>query len=494
VARADTAETVARWATARAINLWIVVGPSVDLGPAVDDGATVHGVHVTTSFTVFDTMAEVGVDDVRRVGVVSRATAGLEAGRKAGAAAVIGVADDPRTAAELLAAQPDAIVSESGLGELYGLRYASNRPFRPQVLLSPGPALTSDAVKRAAAGVDLCHREPEFTVLEQRVREKLLRVAEVGPGWRVALMSGSGTGADEMALRGAVRPGKRALVVVNGVYGERLRAIAERAGIPVVVHERGWTEPADVAGLAALLGVEANVDALAVVYHETTTGLLNPVADIAAVCRDVGVRVVVDGVSSFGVEELVLDGSGVDFLACSSNKCLQGLPGAAFVLVSAAGQERLADVPPTSVYLDLQGYLEGETRSSVPFTPAVPALAALDAALDELLVLGPEAHRQRYAERAAILDDVLGGLGLEPIVAPEHRSRTVRSVPLPAGVRYAPLHDELKRHGYVIYAGQGPLAKEIFRVCCLGMLEPEVLRAFGDRLGAAIESQQAVPA
>jgi len=493
VARADSAETVAGWAADRAVDLWIVLGPSVQMGAAVDDGATVVALDELTSFGVFDAMREEGVDDARRVGVVSRLAEGVEAGRRAGAGAVVGVADGPQAAVQLVAAEPDAVVAERDLPELYASRYASGRPFRPRVLLNPGPALTSEAVKRAAAGVDICHRETEFTLLEQRVREKLLRVAEVGSDWRVALMSGSGTGADEMALRAAIRPGKRALVVVNGVYGDRLRAMADRAGIAVIVYERGWTEPADTAEVASLLGSEANVDAVAVVHHETTTGLLNPVADIAAVCRDVGVRVVVDGVSSFGVEELVLDGSGIDFLSCSSNKCLQGLPGAAFVFVSPAGLERLADVPSTSVYLDLAGYLAGETRNSVPFTPAIPALAALDAALDELLAIGSSAHRQRYARRAAVLDEVLVHAGLEPIVAAEHRSRTVRSVPLPAGIDYAALHDELKRHGYVIYAGQGPLATEIFRVCCMGTLEPEVLRAFGDRLEAAFAAQ-AVPA
>jgi 2-aminoethylphosphonate-pyruvate transaminase len=493
MARADSAETVAGWASGRAIDFWVAIGPGVLLAAAVEDGAAVRVVDEPSSFAVFGAMRDAGIDDVRRVGVVSRDVPGLEAGQRAGAGAVIGVADDAEHGSALLAAEPDAVVTVAEFAHLYARRYAATRPFRPQVLLNPGPALTSEAVKRAAAGVDLCHREAEFTLLEQRVREQLVRVAEVGPGWRVAIMSGSGTGADELAIRAAVRPGKRLLVVVNGVYGERLRAMAERAGIGVVVSRRAWTEPADPEEIELLLASEHELDAVAVVHHETTTGLLNPVAAIAETARDFDVRVVVDGVSSFGVEELELEGSGVDFLACSSNKCLQGLPGAAFVFVSPAGLERLADVPPTSVYLDLGAYLQGEESASVPFTPAVPALAALGAALDELFVLGPAEHRRRYAQRAATLDAVLAGLGLEPIVAAEHRSRTVRSVPLPAGVDFTPLHDELKRHGYVIYAGQGPLAQEIFRVCCMGTLEPEVLEAFGLLLGSAIE-QQAVPA
>jgi 2-aminoethylphosphonate-pyruvate transaminase len=486
MARAASAEQVAGWASRPAVELWVAIG-GARADAAVHDGVPVETVE-PDPFAIFDAMRAAGLDDVRRLGVVASDLAGIEAGRCAGAGAVVGIGGP-----ELLAGEPDAVVPADGFAELYRLRYATSRPFRPQVLLNPGPALTSDGVKRAAAGVDLCHREPEFTLLDTAIREKLRRVAEVGDDWAVALVSGSGTAANEAAVRAAVRPGGRMLVVVNGVYGERLLAMAQRAGIPTVVSERGWTEPADPDEVAALLSAEDDIDALAVVHHETTTGLLNPVTEIAAAGRAAGVRVVVDGISSFGAEELELEGSGIDFLTCTSNKCLQGLPGAAFALVSPAGLARIAEAPSTSVYLDLAGYLRGVETNSVPFTPAIPALASLDAALDAVLLLGPAELRRRYAELAATLDEVFDGLGLEPIVPLGHRSRTVRSVPLPAGVDYGPLHDELKRHGYVIYAGQGRLASEIFRVCCMGTVEPDVLRAFGARLSEAID-RQAVPA
>src|SRR5262249_41482158 len=163
-------------------------------------------------------------------------------------------------------------------------------------------------------------------------------------------------------------PTRRALVVVNGVYGERLRSIAQRAGVDVTSYEAGWTEPADPARIASLLTGDPELDAVAVVHHETTTGLLNPLREIPAIARAPGVRVVADGISSFGAEDLVLEGSGVDFLVCSSNKCLQGLPGAAFVLVSPDGLDRVSEVPPTSVYLDLGAYLRGTATGSPPFT------------------------------------------------------------------------------------------------------------------------------
>ena len=115
-------------------------------------------------------------------------------------------------------------------------------------------------------------------------------------------------------------------------------------------------------------------------------------------------RLVVDAVSSFGAEPIQLAGSGIDLLVASSNKCLHGLPGAAFVLVSPAAAARAAEVPSRSVYLDLAGYLRAAESGSVPFTPAVPAISALDAALEELAERGLDAHQAAYRARAAMLD------------------------------------------------------------------------------------------
>src|SRR5262249_7568790 len=297
-------EQVAAWASRPAADLWILIGNDLPDVETPTDGVPLVTVEDLSPFAVFDAMREAGIDDVRRVGVLAGTTAGVEAGRRAGAGAVIGIGGQ-----ELLRAEPDTVVPPGQFGELYALRFASGRPFRPQVLLNPGPALTTDGVKRAAAGVDLCHREPEFTLLDEGIREKIRLVAEVGVDWSVVLLSGSGTGANEASVRAAVRPGRRALVVVNGVYGDRLPRMGERA----------WTEPADPDEIALLLATETDLDALVVVHHETTTGLLNPVAEIAAAGRDAGVSVIVDGISSFGAEELVLEGSGIDFLTCTSN-------------------------------------------------------------------------------------------------------------------------------------------------------------------------------
>jgi 2-aminoethylphosphonate-pyruvate transaminase len=186
----------------------------------------------------------------------------------------------------------------------------------------------------------------------------------------------------------------------------------------------------------------------------------------------------VDAISSFGAEDLQVAGSGIDFLACTSNKCLHGLPGAAFVLVSPQGQERINAVPPRSLYLDLGAYLRAQAKRTVPYTPAIPAIYGLDAALDELLDEGLANRQAYYQARADYLDREFSRLGLEPRVPREHRSRSVRSLPLPSGITYDVLHDAAKKEGYIIYGGLGEAAKTSFRVCALGALKIEALQGF----------------
>jgi len=129
----------------------------------------------------------------------------------------------------------------------------------------------------------------------------------------------------------------------------------------------------------------------------------------------------------------------------------------------------------------------------VPFTPAVPAIAALDAALGEIAERGLGEHQAAYRARATALDELIERLGLEPLLEPDVRSSSIRSVRLPAGVTFADLHDPLRDHGFVVYAGQGKLASQVFRISCMGALEPPVLLGLESRL-AEVLSLGRVPA
>jgi 2-aminoethylphosphonate-pyruvate transaminase len=512
---ADSIETVRSWAEDRAISVWTLFAGdlpttsqaalALDLERVRNDGAAVvlvvsddvtptpverrladivvRGPLPPAPFGLLVALAAVDVPDVRQLGLIGGSPEALIAGRRAGAGAVVGIASHGQTSRlDLLRGQPDRIVAPSDFASTDAFMYGRTRSHRQRVLLNPGPTVVSDRVHRAVAGPDLCHREPEYSEIFTRIREKLFRVAGVGRDWDLALISGSGTAAMEAMTGASVREGRRLLVCRNGVYGDRLATIAERLGIDTVAIGALQTEPIDPAAVDAALAADTTIDAVAVVHHETTTGLLNPVREIAEAASARGVRVAVDAISSLGAEDLILADSGVDMVACTSNKCLHGLPGTAFVLLSPAGAVRAAEAPRHSLYLDIAGYLESQKRASVPFTPAVPAVYGLESALDELLDEGVEHRRASYRARVDFLDGAFKRLGLEPMVAAENRSSSVRSLRLPDGVSYQNLHDALKRDGYVIYAGLGDAARTSFRVCTLGAIEIEVLADFVESL------------
>ncbi len=524
---ADTVATVRSWAEDRAISVWTLFAG--DLPPIAQttlaselervrkDGAAVvlvvpddvmptpverrladvvvRGPLPPAPFGLLVALAAADVPDVRRLGLLGGSRDALEAGRRAGAGAVIGIATNGSAARlALLRGQPDRIIGPDDLAATDATLYGSDRRHRQRVLLNPGPAVVSDRIHHAVAGPDLCHREPEYSEIFVRIKEKLLRVAGVDSDWSLALIAGSGTAAMEAMVGASVREGRRLLVCRNGVYGDRLATIAERLGIGVVPLRAAETEPIDPVAVAAALDADPTIDAVAVVHHETTTGLLNPVQEIAAMAGARDVRVAVDAISSFGAEELRLAGTGIDLMACTSNKCLHGLPGTAFVLLSPAGAARAYEAPRHSLYLDIPGYLEAQSKSSVPFTPAVPAVYGLEAALDELLDEGLDHRRSEYRARGAYLDLAFAKMGLEATVAAADRSSSVRSLRLPDGVDYDRLHDAVKRDGYVIYAGLGQAAKTTFRVCTLGALELEVLGGFVESLGRALAEARLVNA
>src|SRR5688572_6523518 len=195
-------------------------------------------------------------------------------------------------------------------------------------LLNPGPVNTSEAVRRAALRPDLCHREPEYTSLMAGVRRKLLDVAGVkADAYKSVLIAGSGTAALELGVSSIVKSGRKLLVIINGVYGERVDKIAELHGIERRQITSAWGERPNLEAIDRALSEDPAIEVVAMIHHETTTGLLNPVNDVGALCKKHGKMFFLDSISAFGGEELDLAGAGVDFMACTANKCLHGLPG-----------------------------------------------------------------------------------------------------------------------------------------------------------------------
>jgi 2-aminoethylphosphonate-pyruvate transaminase len=353
------------------------------------------------------------------------------------------------------------------------------------ILLNPGPANTTDSVKQALVMDDLCHREPECFEMIRRCRERLVALAGAGPDFTAVLFAGSGTAAVEAAIASAV-PRDRSLVVVdNGVYGDRMARIAAAHGITAHLVRADMFTPIDPAAVARALREHPDASHVSLVHHETTTGLLNPVAEVARVAHALGRRVIVDAMSSLFGERLDVTQDGIDFVTASANKCLQGVPGVSFVLARRSAIDALAGRPPRSVYLDLHGHYASQEQDNTPFTPAVQVVHAMEQALAELDAEGVKRRIDRYADNARVLRDGLGTLGLEILVPEAARSNILTTFRLPAGVTYDALHDAMKRRGYVIYAGQGPLKTYAFRVSNMGTLTPDDMRGVVAAFGAS---------
>lgn len=355
-----------------------------------------------------------------------------------------------------------------------------------QVLLNPGPVTLSARVRQALLKPDLCHREPEFSLLQGAIRERLLAVYALDPAsWAAILMTGSGTAAVEAMISSLVPRGGTLLVAENGVYGERIRRMAERHGIDTLAAVADWQGEIDVASVQAVLRANPRVTHVAAVHHETTTGRLNDLAPLARVCREHGVALLLDTVSSFGAEEIDFAQWPLAACAATANKCLHGVPGTSFVI---ARRDALAATnPERSLYLDLNAYLANQDGGGTPFTQSVQTFYALDEALAEFFDEGGwTARRARYRARQATIRETLQALGVEPLLPAAASSCVLQAFRLPPGLSYAALHDGLKARGFVIYAGQGKLAAGIFRISAMGDIDAADMDRLRDALAAEI--------
>ena len=356
---------------------------------------------------------------------------------------------------------------------------------RKYILLNPGPVNVSPRVQQALLRGDLCHREEEFSDLLVAIRTKLLR-AFAPHDYTAVPVSGSGTLAVEAMISSALSEGKKLLVLNNGVYGERILRMAEAHRIPTVELRYDWTERPELAQIESTLKADPTIHAVALVHHETTTGLLNLVNEVGTITRRAGRWVLLDAVSALASEELDLVRDGVDLCACTANKCIQGLPGVSFVLVRNEAMAAMQQYPRRSLYLHLPLHWEAQERRSIPFTPSVQTWYALDEALDELLEETVAERIQRHRAAARLLREGFARLGLRSLLPANLQSNSLTSLLLPEGMTYQSIHDGLKERGFVIYEGQGKLQTGVFRVANMGHLTLDDFRRFLTALEAVL--------
>lgn len=345
------------------------------------------------------------------------------------------------------------------------------------ILLNPGPVNLSERVRHAMLKPDLCHREQEFSELQNAIREKLLKVYELdNKEWAAVLLTGSGTSAMEAMLTSMAGKGQKVLVIENGVYGERLTQIARLHDVPYETLHHDWQQAVAADRLDEKLSPD--IAYILVVHHETTTGRLNDLASIARAAKRYHIPLLVDAVSSFGAEEILFEKWNIAACAGTANKCLHGVPGTSFVIVN---RKILAGLKPVqrSLYLHLPSYLEQQDKGGTPFTQSVQTMYALNEAVDEHREEGGwQTRRENYRKKMLTVRQALEKMNIKPLLNESECSCVLNSYHLPEKISYQELHDGLKERGFVIYAGQGELAKSIFRVSMMGAISDDDVNRF----------------
>ena len=350
------------------------------------------------------------------------------------------------------------------------------------VLLNPGPVNVTQKVRKALLKEDLCHREQEFADLLRSIRGKLVKVFGIEKEYTAVLISGSGTAALEMAVSSCLSEGRSLLIIRNGVYGERIAKMADAYHLPHITVDTPWGEPPRLEAIDRALNDHPEIEVVAGVHHETTTGLLNPLQEVAELAHRHKKKLLVDAVSSLAGDPVDFERTAIDLCVGTANKCLQGLPGVSFVLVKKNELQRLEKIPPRNLYLNLADHYRAHEKGDTLFTPAVQIHYALDAALDELAEETVAGRIQRYRNAAHQLRRGFREMGLEFLIPEAYHSNTLTALKLPEGMPYARLHDQLKDQGFVIYAGQGGLGPSIFRIANIGDIQPGEFERFLEAL------------
>jgi len=350
------------------------------------------------------------------------------------------------------------------------------------ILLNPGPATTTDSVKMALVVPDICPREEEFGQLMKKVRTGLVNVVATEDSHTAVLFTCSGTGGVEACISSAVPDQGKILIVNNGAYGARMAEIALRyyGKERVISYTIPFGDYPNLQDIESLLKEHKDITSLGVIHHETTSGMLNPIREIGALAHRYGSQMIVDAMSSYAGIPISMEEDNIDYLVSSSNKCIQGMPGMFFVILSHKTLASTKDYTKQNLYFNLWEQHEYFDRSGqMRYTPPVQVVYALKQAIDEFYKETPEARYARYRKSWETLMAGMEQMGFKTLLAREHQSALLTTFFEPQDEEYSfdDMHDYLIDRGFTIYPGKIS-SSDTFRLANIGQIEEGDIRNF----------------
>jgi alanine-glyoxylate transaminase/serine-glyoxylate transaminase/serine-pyruvate transaminase len=354
--------------------------------------------------------------------------------------------------------------------ELFSMPHLPER-----LLLGPGPSPVEPRVTRAMSAPPLSHLDPAMMSMLDAVRDRLAKLFRAGDGAFTFAVSGTGTSGMETAIANLTRPGVRAVVVVTGYFGDRLAQILTRFGANVARLDVEWGRACTAEQLESFLRtMPGPPEIVAMVHAETSTGVLNPVADLCRVAADTGAMTIVDCVTSLGAHPVDVAAWGADAVYSCTQKGLGAPSGLAPITFSKRAREAAREVGDArresrSFYFDLALLEDYWVNRKYHHTISAPLVYALDEALEIVFAEGLEDRWNRHRTNHLALVDALAHLGMELLPAPAERLWSLNAVKIPEGVDDAATRRQLlERFGIEIGSGLGPLAGRIWRVGLMG--------------------------
>lgn len=347
-------------------------------------------------------------------------------------------------------------------------------PDNPYLLLTPGPLSTSKGVRNAMLQ-DWCTWDDDYNVaIVQNIRRRLVQIAAVDTeAYTAVLMQGSGSFGVEACLSTAVPANGKVLIVTNGAYGQRMVRMAERLNLNYSRLDYEETEIPNLEEIDGALKEDERITHVAVVHCETTTGILNPMEAIARLVKMHDKTLIVDAMSSFGGIPMDISALGIDYLISSSNKCIQGVPGFAFVIAKRNQLVKCKDNA-RSLVLDLSDQWEQmESSGKWRYTSPTHVVRAFYQALDELEEEGGvRARHLRYKENQRLLVGGMQSLGFQALLPEELQSPIITSFLYPnRGFDFNDFYQRAKQKGFVLYPGKISKA-DTFRIGTIGEVYP----------------------